>query len=73
MNKTYRIYGKVLESWEHEVAPGRVRIYQEEIEYKEYDQAGELVGVGSEDFSMDREKKRTARSLGVDLGRRKAE
>lgn len=57
MNTTYRIYGKVLESWEHEIAPGRVRIYQEEIAYKEYDQAGELVGVGSEDFSMDREKR----------------
>lgn len=51
---TYRIYGKVLESWEHEIAPGRVRTYQVELEYKEYNERGELVGVGSEDFSTER-------------------
>lgn len=54
MYKTYRIYGKVLETWEHEQENGRVRTYQVEIAYKEYDADGELVGAGSEDFSKDR-------------------
>ena len=54
MYKTYRIYGNVLETWKHEQENGRVRTCQVEIAYKEYDAAGELVGVGSEDFSIDR-------------------
>lgn len=53
-NMTYRIYGKELNTWEHELENGRVRTYQIEVAYKEYDKDGDLCGVGSEDFSLDR-------------------
>ena len=50
-----RIYGKTLEKWTAEDERGRERLVQEEVAYKEYDsETGELVGVGSEDFSMER-------------------
>ena len=50
----FRIYGKTIETWTHIDERGRERITQYEIEYKEYDENGELVGIGSEDFSTDR-------------------
>ena len=54
MLKTYRIYGKRLQEWTREDEQGRVRLVQVEIEYKEYDEEGDLVGAGSEDFSLER-------------------
>lgn len=54
---TYRIYGKELERWTHEDDRGIQRMVQVEIEYKEYDENGDLVAAGSEDFSFDRWKK----------------
>ena len=52
-----RIYGKVLKKWCVEDEVGRKILRQMEIEYKEYDtESGELVAVGSEDFSPARYK-----------------
>lgn len=54
---TIRIYGKTLETWSHEDEKGRKRIYQTEIAFKEIDaETGEIVEIGSEDFSPEREK-----------------
>lgn len=55
--KTYRIYGKRVQEWTHEDENGRERLVQVEIEYKEYDEDGDLVGIGTEDFSLERMKK----------------
>lgn len=50
-----RIYGKTLETWKHEDERGRMVTVQRELAYREYDsETGELVGVGSEDFSQAR-------------------
>lgn len=54
---TYRIYGKEIERWTHEDEHGRERTVQVEYEYKEYDETGDLIGTGTEDFSYDRMKK----------------
>lgn len=55
MNNTVRIYGKELEQWTYEDERGNTRISQIEIAYTEYDiHTGEIVGAGSEDFSMNR-------------------
>lgn len=56
-NMTYRIYGKVLERWTITDDAGRERLRQEEIAYKEYNESGELIGVGSADFSLERKKR----------------
>lgn len=65
MKNKIRLYGKVVNTWEHEVerisgCDGKpfkvVQPYQEEIEYKEYLLDGSLVGEGTEDFSYERYK-----------------
>ena len=54
MNRV-RIYGKTLNEWHCWGHEDRELLVQKEIEYKEYDpETGELVGVGSEDFSLKR-------------------
>lgn len=50
----FRIYGKIIETWTHIDETGRERTTQYEVAYKEYDETGDLVGIGSEDFSTDR-------------------
>ena len=60
---TYRIYGKVLEQWTVTDDAGRERLRQEEIAYKEYDESGELIGVGSADFSIERKKRELVRKF----------
>ena len=56
--RTYRIYGKELERWTYTDDNGRERLRQVEIAYKEYDaETGDLIGAGSEDFSLERYKK----------------
>lgn len=52
--KTFRIYGKRLNYWHVEDEKGRPILRQVEIAYKEYNEYGELIGVGSEDFSKER-------------------
>lgn len=53
-----RVYGKVLNIWCETDENGRERITQEEVAYKEYDtETMELVGTGSEDFSLERRRK----------------
>ena len=50
-----RIYGKELNVWKREAENGRMVTTYEEVAYKEYDsETNELIGEGSEDFSMDR-------------------
>ena len=59
---TIRIYGKTVNTWKawetylYNGAEERERevITQREVEYKEYDENGELVAVGTEDFSAER-------------------
>lgn len=51
-----RIYGKVLQRWTATDLNGRERTTQIEYSYEEYNEAGEVVGIGSEDFSPEREK-----------------
>lgn len=52
--KTFRIYGKTLNYWHVEHENGGPLLRQIEISYKEYDEYGELIGAGSEDFSGER-------------------
>ncbi|WP_373262356.1 hypothetical protein [Hungatella hathewayi] len=52
--KTFRIYGKTLNTWFIEDEKGREILRQVEIAYKEYNECGELIGAGSEDFSRER-------------------
>ena len=55
MNNTVRIYGKELERWTYEDERGNTRTSQIEIAYTEYDiETGEIVMIGSEDFSAHR-------------------
>lgn len=49
-----RIYGKVLNTWKSENERGKMVVVQMEVEYKEYTTTGQLVGTGSEDFSVER-------------------
>lgn len=58
MDNVVRIYGKVLNTWKSEDLRGRTIITQKEIAYTDYNiETGEIVGVGSEDFSYERYKK----------------
>ena len=58
MNNVVRIYGQVLNIWKSEDLRGRTIITQKEIAYTDYNiETGEIVGVGSEDFSYERYKK----------------
>lgn len=52
--KRIRIYGKRLNTWTAINEKGREVATQIELAYKEYNEDGELVGTGSEDFSMER-------------------
>lgn len=57
MNEKIRIYTKTVRQWKHtEIRMGReVEVTtQEELAYKEYDLEGNLIGCGTEDFSMER-------------------
>lgn len=49
-----RVYGKKLNEWYHLDQNDRNRLAQVEYSYKEYNEDGELVGIGSEDFSSAR-------------------
>lgn len=52
-----RLYGRELERWCVEDEKGRSIMRQVELEYTEYDiETGEIVAVGSEDFSRERYK-----------------
>lgn len=60
---TVRVYGKVLEQWFAYNENGREVLTQEEIAYRDFDtETGELVGVGSEDFSPERERREIDRA-----------
>lgn len=50
--KTFRIYGKKLNTWFIEDEKGRPILRQVELQYKEYSECGELIGAGSEDFGF---------------------
>lgn len=53
-----RLYGKLIRQWKVLCEDGYERVSQSEYEYKEYDvKSGQLVGVGSEDFSPQRKAK----------------
>ena len=61
MNNSVRIYGKIVNTWtawEPVIIRGqyqeRERIIQYEIEYNEYNENGDLVATGTEDFSRER-------------------
>lgn len=61
MDNTVRIYGKTVntwKAWETFIWRGQEKerevITQYEVEYKEYDKDGNLVAVGTEDFSAER-------------------
>lgn len=63
MKKTVKIYGKVINVWKHmEERNGREIevVTQREIEYTEYDLTGNIVSVGTEDFSPERYKNEIA-------------
>lgn len=49
-----RIYGKELQSWTATDENGREKTTQVEYSYTEYNENGEKVGTGSEDFSLER-------------------
>ena len=52
---TVRIYGKVLERWYNDDEKWGKVTTQIEVSYREYDsETGEIVGAGSEDFSIER-------------------
>ena len=59
-----RIYGKILHTWTHTDEQGRLRTSQMEVEYRDWNEAGQLIGTGSEDFSPERWKQ-TIRSTYV--------
>lgn len=56
---TIRIYGKVVNKWYDEWRNGTSRLLQVEVAYKDYNDSGELVGTGTEDFSAERWNKQT--------------
>lgn len=56
-----RIYGKILQRWTVTDEQGRERTTQIEVAYKEYNEAGNLIGEGSEDFSPERWNQTTTR------------
>lgn len=52
-----RIYGKLLNTWSYTDDEGREIVTQFELAYKDYNsETGDLVAVGSEDFSQERYK-----------------
>lgn len=59
MEKTVRVYGKVLNEWFSTDDYGRVILTQTEVAYKEYRENGELKATGTEDFSPVRWNKAT--------------
>lgn len=55
MPRRVRIYGKRINTWTHVLEDGREVACQYEYAYRDYDvDTCELVGVGTEDFSMER-------------------
>lgn len=54
-----RIYGKILHTWTYTDEQGRLRASQIEVEYRDWNEAGQLIGTGSEDFSPERWKQAT--------------
>jgi len=59
MEKTVKVYGKVLNEWFSTDDKGRKILTQTEVAYKEYRENGELKSIGSEDFSPVRWNKET--------------
>lgn len=51
-----RIYGKVLQTWTATDEAGRERLTQKEYFYRDYNEQGETIGTGSEDYSPERER-----------------
>lgn len=49
--ETMKVYGKIINRWMHENERGHKITDQVEVEYKEYDSNGNLIGIGTEDFS----------------------
>ena len=55
MYRTFRLYGKALNTWTHTNEKGYEVLTQVELAYKEYEtETGEFVATGSEDFSSER-------------------
>lgn len=53
--ETIKVYGKTINRWTaYDEIRGREITTQIEVEYKEYDSTGKLVGAGTEDFTRDR-------------------
>lgn len=55
MYRTFRLYGKRLNTWTQTNEKGWTVVTQLELAYKEYEiETGDLVATGSEDFSIER-------------------
>lgn len=52
--ETLKVYGKIINRWMHQDERGREVTTQVEVEYKEYDNNGNLIRIGTEDFSRER-------------------
>ena len=53
--ETLKVYGDTLNYWKaYDEQLGREVVTQREVEYKEYDSQGNLINVGTEDFSTQR-------------------
>lgn len=56
-----RIYGKAINTWTATDERGIERTIQLELPYKDLDKAGNVVAIGTEDFSRDRYNSQTER------------
>lgn len=54
MIKKFRLYGDAINRWFSEDENGHKHLTQIEVPYKEYDEYGNIVATGTEDFSPDR-------------------
>lgn len=53
--ETLKVYGEIKTIWKaYDEEKGREVVTQREVEYKEYDNQGNLIGTGTEDFSSQR-------------------
>ena len=52
--ETMKVYGEIINRWMVEDERGRRITRQIEVEYKEYNRNGDLVRIGTEDFSRSR-------------------
>ena len=52
--ETMKVYGKIINRWMRVDERGREITAQVEVEYKEYNSNGDLIRIGTEDFSRER-------------------